>query len=242
MTTVAKAIAPRPKIVRSEPAPPLETGDVLTAPEFLRRHERMPEVKKAELIEGVVHMGSPVRIRHHAQPDNLIQTILGTFAARSPGTEAASNATAMLDLENVPQPDACLRLLEEFGGQSRLNAEDYLEGAPELVVEVAGSSAAKDLHAKKRAYRRAGVREYLVWVTDGPQWLAFRRGENDFEAAPADADGVWRSQVFPGLWVNVTALLKLEAPAVLATLNRGLSAKEHAAFVRRLKARRTRAV
>lgn len=240
MTTVAKAIAPRPRAVRQPAVPPLETGDVLTAPEFLRRYERMPEVKKAELIEGVVHMGSPVRVRRHAKPDNLIQGLLFNYEAATAGVEAICNATTILDLENVPQPDAALRLLEEFGGQSRLNADDYLEGAPELVVEIAGSTAAKDLHAKKRAYRRAGVREYLVWVTGEPALLAFRRGEGDFEPAPADADGVWRSREFHGLWVEVAALLAAKSATVLKTVQRGLVAKEHAAFVRRLRARRVR--
>ncbi|HMO66103.1 MAG TPA: Uma2 family endonuclease [Verrucomicrobiota bacterium] len=220
---------------------PLENGDVLTAPEFLRRYEAMPEVKKAELIEGVVYMGSPVRLRRHAKPDNLMQGILCNFAAETPGCEAISNATTILDLENVPQPDAALRLLEDRGGQSLLNAEDYLEGAPELVVEIAGSTAAKDLHAKKRAYRRAGVREYLVWVTGEPALLVFRRGKGDFAAAPADADGVWRSREFPGLWIEVPALLEQRSGTVLKTLQCGLAAREHAAFVRALRRRRAAA-
>lgn len=211
---------------------------MLTAPEFLRRYERMPEVKKAELIEGVVYMGSPVRVFRHALPDNLIQGTLFNYAAETPGVQAVTNATTILDLENVPQPDAALRLLEEYGGQSRLNADDYLEGAPELVVEIAGSTAAKDLHVKKRAYRRAGVREYLVWVTGEPALLAFRRGEGDFEDAPADTDGVWRSRQFPGLWIAVPALLACQGAAVLKTVQRGLAAKEHAAFVRALRRRR----
>jgi Uma2 family endonuclease len=209
---------------------------VLTAPEFLRRHEAMPEVKKAELIEGVVHMGSPVRVRRHAAPDNLVQGILCTYAAHTPGVQAAGNATTILDLENVPQPDAFLRVREEFGGQSALNADDYLEGAPELVVEIAGSTAAKDLHGKQRAYRRAGVREYLVWVTGEPRLLAFRRSAEGFEPAPAGPDGVWRSAVFPGLWLDPAALLRLDAAAALATLGRGLATPEHAAWAARLAA------
>lgn len=224
--------------MRRPDLPPLETGDVLTAPEFLRRYGAMPEVKKAELIEGVVYMGSPVRVFRHALPDNLIQGILFNYAAETPGVQAVTNATTILDLENVPQPDAALRLLEDRGGQSRLNADDYLEGAPELVIEIAGSAAAKELHAKRRAYRRAGVREYLVWVTAEPALLAFRRGEGDFEAAPADADGVWRSRQFPGLWLAVPALLACRSAAVLKTLHRGLEGREHGAFVRALRRRR----
>jgi Uma2 family endonuclease len=226
----------RPAPAAARRRPPLENGDVLTAPEFLRRYEAMPEVKKAELIEGVVHMGSPVRIRRHAEPDSLMHLLLGFYAAHTRGVQTASNATTILDLENVPQPDAFLRVREEFGGQSSLNADYYLEGAPELVVEIAGSTATRDLHGKQRAYRRAGVREYVVWVTGEPRLLAFRRSEDDLEPAPADADGLWRSEVFPGLWLDVAALLRLDAAAALAALNRGLASPEHAAWAARLAA------
>src|SRR5258708_21179146 len=93
----------------AEPArQPLENGDRLTGREFLRRYEAMPKVKKAELIEGIVYMGSPVRYTQHAKPDSLIQSWLGYFVARTPGTEGASNPTDRLDIDNVPQPDALL--------------------------------------------------------------------------------------------------------------------------------------
>src|SRR5712664_4050159 len=145
--------------------PPLENGDRLTAQEFLRRYEAMPRVKKAELIEGIVYTGSPVRVALHAEPHILVQTWLGTYAARTPGTESASSPTNRLDIDNVPQPDALLRLLPECGGRSRVDAEDYLEGPAELVVEVAASSASLDWNAKLLVYRRSGVLEYLVWRT-----------------------------------------------------------------------------
>ncbi len=142
------------------PVQPLETGDSLGAAEFLRRYEAMPEVKKAELIEGTVYMPSPVRLAHSA-PDSLIQGWLVTYAAQTPGTQAAGNSTVRLDPENVPQPDALLRILPECGGRTRLDEAGYLFGPPELIVEVAASSVAIDLHDKLRAYRRAGVREYF---------------------------------------------------------------------------------
>jgi Uma2 family endonuclease len=123
----------------------------------------MPQVKKAELIEGVVYLGSPVSVRH-AKPDNLIQLWLGAYASRHPETEALTNATVILDPENTVQPDALLRRLPEHGGLSRVNEAGYLAGPPELIVEVAASSASIDLRDKRRAYCRNGVREYLVWL------------------------------------------------------------------------------
>src|SRR3982751_5183580 len=98
---------------------PLENGERLTQPEFLRRYEAMPHLRKAELIEGIVYMPSPVRVDAHAGPDNLIQTWLGNYSWATPGVQAAANATVKFDMDNVPQPDAFLRILEGFGGASR---------------------------------------------------------------------------------------------------------------------------
>ena len=72
-----------------------------------------------------------------------------------------------LDEDNEPQPDVLLRIEPDAGGQSRVSGDDYIEGAPELVVEIVASSTSVDLHDKLRAYRRNGVREYVVWRTQG---------------------------------------------------------------------------
>src|SRR5438874_1650273 len=133
---------------------PLENGDRLTAKEFLRRYQAMRQVKKAELIEGIVYMGSPVRLAQHGEPDNLIQTWLGYYAARTPGTRCATNATDRLDVDNVAQPDALLRIISECGGRSHIDAAGYLSGPAELVAEVAASSASLDWNDKLRVYRR----------------------------------------------------------------------------------------
>src|SRR5438445_8327103 len=130
---------------------PLESGDLLSAAEFLRRYEAMPAIKKAELIEGIGYMPSPVRLAH-AEPDTLIQSWLGFYAAHTPGARAAANATVRLDADNVPQPDALLRLLPECGGRTHVDPAGYLCGPPELIVEIAAGSAAIDLHGKLRAY------------------------------------------------------------------------------------------
>src|SRR5205823_3016226 len=121
--------------------------------EFMRLYEAAPEVKKAELIEGIVYMPSPVRFRDHSVPDTLVQLWLANYACETPGTEVGANGTVRLDGDNVPQPDIILRITEECGGASRLDEKGYLAGSPELVVEIAASSKSIDLHQKLRAYR-----------------------------------------------------------------------------------------
>jgi Uma2 family endonuclease len=212
---------------------PLESGDSLGAVEFLRRYEAMPDVKKAELIEGTVYMPSPVRLAHSA-PDSLIQGWLVSYAARTPGTQAAGNATVRLDPENVPQPDALLRILSECGGQTRLDAAGYLSGPPELIVEVAASSVAIDLHDKVRAYRRAGVREYLVWRTLDRQFDWFILDQDEYRSNAPDGQGVLRSPHFPGLALAVDALLDHDSAKVLDVLQSNLQIPAHAAFVAQL--------
>jgi Uma2 family endonuclease len=142
---------------------PLENGDRLTRQEFERRYEAILGLKKAELIEGVVYVPAALRYRRHGKPHGLIMTWLGVYEAATPGVESADNTTVRLDWENEPQPDALLRIDEACGGQSWISEDDYVEGAPELIVEIAASSASYDLHDKLRVYRRNGVLEYLVW-------------------------------------------------------------------------------
>jgi Uma2 family endonuclease len=211
--------------------PMLEAGDRLSRAEFERRYERMPHLKKAELIEGIVYMPSPVRARKHSLPQMLLAGWLWFYATETPGVEGADNASVRLDLDNEPQPDLILFKLPARSGQTRFSADDYIEGAPELVVEIVGSSSAYDLHAKKGAYRRNGVREYLAWIT-GPQrlvWWELREGE--FQEIVPMADGVLKSAVFPGLWLDVQALLRGDKKAVLAMLRQGLDSPEHRAFL-----------
>jgi Uma2 family endonuclease len=230
-----RAVPPVSQVAVGAPAVPLlENGDRLTRAEFERRYEAMPNVKKAELIEGVVYVPPPVRYTQHGHPDFTISGWLGTYQMATPGTGGATNTTLRLDLDNEPQPDVLLRI--ERGGSSRVHADGYLEGAPELVVEIAASSASYDLHDKLRAYRRNGVQEYLVWrVLDSElDWLVLRAGV--YERLQPDDAGVIRSEVFPGLRLAVPSLLAGDAATVLATLQAGLASPEHAAFVERLRA------
>jgi len=221
------------RLTFSEAIPPLENGDHLTAHEFMRRYEAMPELKKAELIQGRVYiMASPVRIDQHAEPDGLVQGWLCTYAAYTPGVRHGTNGTVRLGRDDVPQPDGFLRIKPEYGGQARLDRDGYLGGAPELIVEVAASSASVDTREKLDTYRRAGVLKYIVWRTRDGEADAWRLENDDYVPWHADADGILRSRVFPGLWLNVRALILEDAAALLATAQEGIAAPEHAAFVK----------
>lgn len=219
------------------PLPYLEQGDHLTRDEFERRYHAMPGVKKAELVEGKVYMPSPVRRKSHGEPDSLLVTWLGVYSAATPGVLAANNSTVRLDQSNEPQPDADLRIDEAYGGQAVVSPDDYLEGAPELVIEIAASSATYDLREKLTVYHRNGVREYIVWTTFDEQvyWFSLEAGA-DVRLKP-DEGGTLRSQVFPGLWLNAPALVKNNLAAVLRCLQEGLASAEHREFVAELERR-----
>jgi len=215
--------------------PPLETGDHLSRAEFERRYEASPEVKKAELIEGVVYMAAAVRFEQHGHPHMRINTWLGVYEALTPGVSAGDNTTVRLDNDNELQPDALLRLETALGGRSRIGEDDYLEGPPELIVEIAASSAAYDLHAKRRVYQRNGVQEYVAvqMYEQRVDWFVLREGV--YEALEADEAGVLRSETFPGLWLDAEALLSGDLATVLEVLHAGVASEEHTTFVARLR-------
>jgi Uma2 family endonuclease len=214
----------------------LEPGDRLTRDEFERRYDAMPHLKKAELIKGVVYLPPPVRYRRQGEPRFRLIGWLGTYEAATPGVGGGHNASVRLDLDNERQPDALLLILPECGGQACISADDYIEQAPELVAEVAASSASFDLNTKLNVYRRSGVREYLVWrvLEQEFDWFVLRSGQ--FEPLAPDADGILRSAVFPGLWLDAPALLRGDMPRVLAVVQQGVASPEHADFVRQLQA------
>ncbi|NJO73835.1 MAG: Uma2 family endonuclease [Leptolyngbyaceae cyanobacterium RM1_406_9] len=218
--------------------PPLESGDRLTQVEFERRYCAMPEVRKAELVEGVVYVASPLRFEPHAEPHGDLVTWLGVYKAMTLGVRLGDNPTVRLDLDNQPQPDAVLLIDAQSGGQSHLGEDGYIEGAPELVAEVVASSAAIDLGDKKRAYRRNGVQEYLVWQVFDQKFDWFSLQNGDYDSLPLEQDGVIRSQVFPGLWLEVAALLNHDMPQVLTVLQAGLGTDEHKRFAQQLAAHR----
>jgi Uma2 family endonuclease len=211
--------------------PPLENGDRLTRDEFERRYAAMAPGKKAELIEGVVYMAAALRFRSHGQPHAHLTTWLGNYMVVTPGVELAIEPTVRLDWGNEPQPDVVLRISEDCGGASRLSQDDYIEGPPELAVEIAASSVAIDLGDKRQAYQRNGIQEYLVWRVFERQidWFSLDAGQ--YVKLPVEADGTVRSRVFPGLWLRVEALLAGDLATVLAGVHQGLATIEHREFV-----------
>jgi Uma2 family endonuclease len=212
----------------------LENGDRLSRSKFEQRYSLLPASQKAELIEGVVYMAAALRYRRHGKPHSDIITWLGTYAANTPGIEPADNTTVRLDLENEPQPDALLRIEEHYGGQSRVSADDYIEGAPELIVEIAASKASYDLHDKLRAYRRNGVHEYLVWLVEEQELRWYILQNSEYALQESDEFGIMKSQIFPGLHLDVNALLRSNMSQVLATLRQGMSDGAYQDFVRDL--------
>ena len=217
---------------KTVPPPPLQHGERLTRDEFERRYEAMPHLKKAELIGGIVYMGSPVRDDIHGKPHGYIMAWIGVYCAATPGVNFSDNATVYLDFNNEAQPDALLRIDE--GGTSLLNDKGYIEGAPELIVEIAGTSADYDLHEKLEAYLRNGVVEYIVWQTQEGRLDWFRLVSEEYVPMVPDAEGLIESQTFPGLRLAVKALMEGDLAAVLSELQKGLETDEHAAFIRQL--------
>jgi Uma2 family endonuclease len=217
-----------------EMIPPLEPGDRLTRDEFERRYAAMRHLKKAELIEGIVYMPSPVRVYRHGKPHADLITWLGVYRAATPGVDGGDNTTAKLDLDNEPQPDAMLFIEPSRGGQVKVSEDDYIEGAPELVAEIASSSVSFDLHTKFNVYRRCGVKEYIVWrvLDKAIDWFVLS-GQTYQPLAP-ESDGVLKSRVFPGLWLDPQALLTGDLARVLAVLQLGVASPEHTAFVNQL--------
>ena len=238
--TAPATLPPPPRRPRRDAAPPSrsEAGAPLGVDEFLRRYENHPDAARIELVRGKVRRKMPVRHTRHSLPNNFLGGCLFTYHASTPGTEPGENGTCRLSPIDAPQPDAFLRIHEDAGGRTRLTADDYIEGGPELVCEVAASSAATDAGEKREAYRLAGVPEVMIWRTGDAalDWFALR-GEGAaarYEALTANGDGpggdILKSEAFPGLWLDRAALLRGDAAAVLATLNAGLASPEHAAF------------
>lgn len=221
----------------SDVLPRLQNGDRLTRDEFERRYDAGPTVKKAELIEGVVYMPSPVRHEHQGKQHFNLITWLGIFASQTHGVEGGDNSSLRLDLDNEPQPDAHLMIKPELGGQAKIDDEGYITSAPELVAEVAASSVSYDLHDKLKVYRRVGVKEYIVWrlEDDAIDWFVLQQGKYK---PLAFVESRFQSRVFPGLWLDPQALLAGDLAQVAKVVQQGLDTNEHLEFVERLKAKK----
>jgi Uma2 family endonuclease len=227
MTITLRDLVPRASAGEFE----LHSGDHMSREEFHRIYEKMPDHIKAELVGGVVYVASPLRVRHGtSQP--ALTTALFMYAVNTPGVEAGDNTTVLLGPEGEFQPDLYLRILPDFGGQSKTSVQDYVEGAPELVIELSHSTRSLDMNSKKEEYARHGVREYVVWtLTDNLfHWFDLPADQE----TPASADGVLRLKTFPGLWIDAAALSAKDYKKFVATFQQGLATPEHAAFVERL--------
>jgi Uma2 family endonuclease len=215
---------------------PLIPGDFMSREEFLRRWEAMPTLTRAELIRGVVYMPSPLSLPHGVTDKN-VGCWLGVYQAATPGVEAASNATWLMGETEAPQPDTSLYILPEYGGRLKMQG-DLAQGAPEFLSETCVTSTSYDLHQKLEVYQEAGVQEYLAVILGRGEIRWHRLVNQRFTVQPGPPDGVYRSAVFPGLWLDAAALLAGDLAKVLAVLQQGISSPEHAAFVRQLAARR----
>jgi Uma2 family endonuclease len=217
--------------------PPLCNGDHLKQAEFHRRYTLCGDDEKFELVGGTVFMASPLRIPHSDYTDE-IAFILGLYRRATPGVQVLHNATTILGEESEPQPDLGLRVLPGYGGQSGNSPDDYVQGPPELLIEIAHSNRALAMYGKRDDYRGAGVAEYLVVCVEEKEvhWFDFARGGT----IRPDRRGVSRSQVFPGLWLDSAALLRLDSRRLREVVEQGLASRPHAAFVRRLEAARKR--
>jgi Uma2 family endonuclease len=218
---------------RSPRVPPLVHGQRLKQPEFHRRYEAYPEDVKFELIGGVVYMASPLR-RPHGSYHPVLSGVFWLYGSATPGVEVLDNATTILGEESEPQPDLELRVLSAFGGRSRETEDEYVEGPPELIAEIAHSSRDIDLNRKRDDYERAGVVEYLVLCVAEQElhWFHFPSSR----PIRPNREGVWHSRVFPGLWLDGRALLARDSARLIEVIQQGLASRPHAAFVKRLQA------
>ena len=214
----------------------LFNGDRLDQKTFHALYEQTPEGFKAELIGGIVYLASPVSIRH-GRPHGLLCTWLGNYSADTPGTDVLDNTTNILQEDSEPQPDLMLRINPEAGGQNRDTPDEYVEGPSELVVEVANTSAAIDLNAKLEDYEKYGVREYLVADASRERAHWFVRRGNRFVELKPDADGLLKSKVFAGLWLDPLGVFAANGRRLTAALRLGLATPEHAKFVAKLEAK-----
>ena len=231
-TTRSASLTATPSQVTA-PVPPLEAGDHLDQKTFHARYEAMPEHVRAELIGRVVFMPSPKK-RQHSTRHSLLSGWLLRYEEATPGVRFLLGITVLLGPFGEPEPDGIMILLPEEGGRTHWTADDYLEGAPELGVEATSSTEAYDLHAKTDDYERAGVQEYLVLAVRQARafWFANRNGK--FVELPPGPDGIQRSEVFPGLWLDPEAMLRDDTARVYAVLQQGLASPEHAAWIKQL--------
>jgi len=218
--------------------PLLRDGDRMERDEFERRWNAMPELRVAELVEGVVHLAAALSADHGSPHFDLIGW-LAMYRMQTRGVSGADNASVRFDKRNMPQPDVLLRIDEAHGGQSRISADRYFEGGPELIAEISNTTQSLDLGDKKKVYQRHGVREYIVWRVEDEMldWFILRDGR--YVVLQPDCEGIHKSEVFPGLWLDAKALIARDSTSLLRVAQLGIGSPEHAAFMQELAHRAT---
>jgi hypothetical protein len=219
-------------------APPLADGQLVSLEEFEQRFDATPDLKHAELLDGVAYLRHDGRAFAGSCRAALIGW-LGVYSASTRFLLPGAHGHVALDDRNELQPDAILAVRPEAGGTVVLDATGVVRSAPDFAADVFTTTNATLLPKRIAAHERGGTLEYLVWYAEHKcvDWLVRERGE--FVAMnPDPADGLLKSVAFPGLWLDATALLNGDLDTVLAALQRGLASAEHKAFVSQLAARR----
>jgi len=230
----SRTLKPRKRDERGIPL--LNPGDRLSQPEFHRRYETYPDDTRFELIGGIVYMMAPAGFEHGRSGYDLTG-ILWAYERATPGVVGATGPTVILGESSEPEPDLVLMIAPDHGGRTRLkqiNHKHYIEGPPELIVEVAHSTITFDLNAKRKDYQRGGVHEYIVLCLPQPSVKWFDLQQDD--ELSIGEDGVLRSIAFPGLWIDAPALRDRNPDRLMKTLQRGIDSREHQEFVARLAA------
>jgi Uma2 family endonuclease len=210
----------------------LHNGDSLDQKTFHKLYEQTPEGFHAQLIGGIVYVASPVHFPH-SNPDGLIQFWLWSYRKKTPGVGVINKTTTILGSTSEPEPDGGLFILPSHGGHCTTGGKT-LKGAPELLIEIANSSAAIDLNQKKRDYETYGVQEYLVVLAEEQAVIWWQLVDGVYQEIPQSNDGFFHSLAFPGLWLDPAGLFAMSEVQMETALELGIASPQHAAFVSKL--------
>jgi hypothetical protein len=227
---VAKPVTTPPKRF----VPPFENGDRLDQKTFHDLYERTPFRFRAELVDGIVYLKIPKPVRLRRRPRLSLSVWLGAYEAETEGVQIAMHATNILIDRNETHPYQTVIVDPALGGRTSINADDFVEGGAELLVEIAERSCSLPYHKKFEQYQKANVREYIIVNLESRNFNWFTNTANGFQPIKPNADGIMKSRVLPGLWLDREATLNDNNKRVRAVLDSGLASPEHAKFVTKL--------